>query len=923
MGNATISAFGFVPLFELTQDAAPQFVLVSQVSKIGVAVTGGDFQPAGQSPFSELDLEADFRLEKSFAPTFELKFLDKQGKELEDGVFTDLKSILAATPAGKLARDGIGEVLVQCSYWLYRYLGTSPKTIGDVLVDAGLLGFDTEEQQYHFDETALQGLIGKPLETLKKLLFSILSAMSDTEKPLIPVHGGGIWLTKDGNDYGARLAIPEIKVPLGGSSEDKSKSKPTLHLRLGEWFSGETDSDGWVNSLTKKKLHPGISVFLLHYDPPPSNPDGTSVSAGDISFAPSFELVSLGFDLTGSGGKPLFDHKGYTLGGAELRLYINQKDHMDFGFGARLDDVGVPLGAGFKGGSGGGNPVAKGLVSSGSDGGGAAEGKTDAVNPSFSLEAAWIKSSSYLIELAGPDGKSNETVWFPIQRQLGPLLCQRIGVKLDSSNKADPLLQLVFDGGVKIAVLEVDLIHSMVGLPLAHMGDLSAYQLGLDGLDIYFNSGGVEVAGGLLKNDEITSEHPILTYDGFAILKFEAYSLSAFGSYGVLANQPSMFIFAMLTGPIGGPPFAVLTGIAAGFGYNRGLKLPAEAKDVVDFPFLALLPDPMKESDSDAKPPHPDSVLKMLGPAVPPQRGEYWLAAGVQITSFDLISATVLLVIKFGQEFEIDILGIARTKLPQVGPTYVYAELGLIATFNPAHGILMIKAALTDNSFLLDKNCHLTGGFALMTWFDPSENAGNFVLTVGGYHPRVQAARFLSQGRPGRLQLALLGQDHALGGRLLRADPHRRHGRRGASTSSFIRAGCVHGRSPTPISSSSGSRFFSMRRSGSRSGFPTASTSCSCTRPSRSRCPLSSRCGGHRPAAWRTSIGSSSPSRSVSARTSRFPRPRSPGTSSRPCCRARRSRRTRRRPMPHGGSGTTRPLPRLRPRSFPSTRARG
>jgi hypothetical protein len=36
---------------------------------------------------------------------------------------------------------------------------------------------------------------------------------------------------------------------------------------------------------------------------------------------------------------------------------------------------------------------------------------------------------------------------------------------------------------------------------------------------------------------------------------------------------------------------------------------------------------------------------------------------------------------------------------------------------------------------VLDPACKLTGGFAFYVWFGPHENAGQFVLTLGGYHP--------------------------------------------------------------------------------------------------------------------------------------------------------------------------------------------
>ena len=61
-------------------------------------------------------------------------------------------------------------------------------------------------------------------------------------------------------------------------------------------------------------------------------------------------------------------------------------------------------------------------------------------------------------------------------------------------------------------------------------------------------------------------------------------------------------------------------------------------------------------------------------------------------------------------------------------------ELGLLARFSSREGLLLVQAQLTDNSWLLYPSVRLTGGFAFVTWFT-GPNRGQFVLTLGGYHP--------------------------------------------------------------------------------------------------------------------------------------------------------------------------------------------
>ena len=72
-------------------------------------------------------------------------------------------------------------------------------------------------------------------------------------------------------------------------------------------------------------------------------------------------------------------------------------------------------------------------------------------------------------------------------------------------------------------------------------------------------------------------------YNGVALLKMQELSLSAIGSYAYVNGKPSLFIYAALNYPLGGPPFFFVTGVSMGFGYNRALKMPSVSK-VLEFP---------------------------------------------------------------------------------------------------------------------------------------------------------------------------------------------------------------------------------------------------------------------------------------------------------------------------------------------------
>lgn len=106
-----------------------------------------------------------------------------------------------------------------------------------------------------------------------------------------------------------------------------------------------------------------------------------------------------------------------------------------------------------------------------------------------------------------------------------------------------------------------------------------------------------------------------------------------------------------------------------------------------------------------------------------------------------MIDSVLLLSVGFGHRFEVDLLGLSTLVLPspdavKAGATpLAQVQLALRATFVPDEGYFALRAQLTENSYLLSRDCRLTGGFAFQVWFGEDHN-GDFVLSVGGYHPR-------------------------------------------------------------------------------------------------------------------------------------------------------------------------------------------
>jgi len=258
-----------------------------------------------------------------------------------------------------------------------------------------------------------------------------------------------------------------------------------------------------------------------------------------------------------------------------------------------------------------------------------------------------------------------------------------------------------FDGKVSIAVLAIDLVELSVGIPVTRLESFDSYELDLSGLNVTFASGPVLISGGLLK-----TENP-LAYTGQIIIKAQNFMIVGIGSYAELAGNPSMFVFAFASLPIGGPPYFFIKGVAGGFGFNRGLRLPG-IETVQEFPLIRGLAKPEVFGDGTAK-----AGLAALAEDIYPELGSYWLAAGLKFSTFELLESAAILFIRFGRDFELSLLGLSILKLPKNAgaKTYVQAELALLVSLKLSDGLIAASAMLTPNSYVIDEKCRLTGGF--------------------------------------------------------------------------------------------------------------------------------------------------------------------------------------------------------------------
>jgi len=317
---------------------------------------------------------------------------------------------------------------------------------------------------------------------------------------------------------------------------------------------------------------------------------------------------------------------------------------------------------------------------------------------------------------------SDNAKWFTVQRTFGPVHFERVGVQYQ-----DAALAFLLDGSLSFAGLTLSLDGLSVGSPLNKFEP----KFNLRGLGIDYSNGPVEIGGAFLRTQVQVGGKTYDEYDGAAVIKTAQFVLSAIGSYADLDGHPSLLIYAVLDYPLGGPAFFFVTGLAAGFGYNRSLLMPT-IDQVAQFPLVA------QAVSGQRTPNNLSTELQSLQRYIPPSVGDVFFAVGVKFTSFKIIDSFVLVTVLFGSRFELNLLGLSTLISPPQTPANVpplsVVQMAVRASFLPDEGFLGVQAQLTSASYIFTRDCHLTGGFAFFSWFK-GEHAGDFVLTLGGYHP--------------------------------------------------------------------------------------------------------------------------------------------------------------------------------------------
>lgn len=328
-------------------------------------------------------------------------------------------------------------------------------------------------------------------------------------------------------------------------------------------------------------------------------------------------------------------------------------------------------------------------------------------------------ASYYPAETSPPETSVH---WVDIDKTFGPVDLKKIGLNYSGGEATFGFTANFTLGGFNLG-LEQMAITFPFPLPGQPAGNTLSFDL--QGLSLDYKKGNFEIGGAFQK----VVENDITSYYGQAILKFSNFGFKALGGY-IGEDPASFFLYLNINAPIGGPPYLFITGLAGGFGINNSLKLPT----IDQLPTYLLLPSnaPAEEGTAIST---VNDVLPQLQSIFQYQAGEFWAAAGIQFTSFEMINAFVLVTISFGVDFQVGILGTCSMTFPTGDPSPIaFIEVDLIASFTPATGLLSVDGRLSPSSFIYGGFVKLSGGFAFYIWFS-GEHAGQFVVSVGGYHP--------------------------------------------------------------------------------------------------------------------------------------------------------------------------------------------
>lgn len=315
---------------------------------------------------------------------------------------------------------------------------------------------------------------------------------------------------------------------------------------------------------------------------------------------------------------------------------------------------------------------------------------------------------------------SGETSMAPMEKKLGPLSISNIGLQF-----LNDTLYIILDATFELGPVKMSILGFGLGVELS--GDFNLQTLPkrlalkLEGLSVSFQKPPLTLAGSFRKEER--------AYRGGIAVGYVPYSFHAAGFYEDMEKFRTVFVFVKLSGPLITLGYVEISGICGGFGYNNTIGYPT-ITEVPTYPFI----------DSTSLGTDPIAALNKLSEPkgwVQPKEDVNWLMVGLSARVFGLLDVDAVVVVELNP-VKLGIFALARAGFPikaKHDKRFLYVSLGIGAVVDFQMGTMKVEGQLTPDSFILSPSCHPTGGFGLFHWFGPNEHAGDWVFTIGGYHP--------------------------------------------------------------------------------------------------------------------------------------------------------------------------------------------
>lgn len=321
-----------------------------------------------------------------------------------------------------------------------------------------------------------------------------------------------------------------------------------------------------------------------------------------------------------------------------------------------------------------------------------------------------------------PASSTDPVTWLDVNKQFGIFSFQRVGVGYQKNR-----LEFALDASVALGPLALSMQALSVGSELTKFDP----DFSLKGLGLMFNRPPIAVGGAFLRVEETVGDKTFDSYYGQLIVQVGTFSLKALGGWAPNPDLALFFIYLSISAPLGGPPFLFVTGLSGGFGVNSSLTLPPIDK----VGRCQLLPG-QAPAEQETPAATIEAAIEGLQETFRPQGGQYWVAAGIAFTSFEMIEARAVVSVAFGVDLQIGVIGTCAMTFPtgDAPSPVAYVEIDVVASFTPSTGLLSVDGKLSPASYLFGGFVQLTGGFAFYAWFS-GEHQGDFVVSLGGYHP--------------------------------------------------------------------------------------------------------------------------------------------------------------------------------------------